>query len=457
MMLDRRGVLRLSGGLAAATLTPWHVRAAGIELPAISPAPLRRPEPGLVEAEIDARVADLVVGGERAWLWTYGGAFPGRALEAREGDTLRIHFTNRLPEATNLHFHGLHIPPDGRADNVWLHIPPGERFTYEFRIKNGEGGTYWYHPHLHGRIARQLWAGLAGPLILRTPEDERPELRAADERTIMLKDIAITDGAPAPHGTLDWMEGKEGDLVLANGVLRPVLRARASLLRLRLINACNARYFRLGLEPGEPLHLIASDGHFIGQPSALDELLLVPGERADVLIALGGGRPLRLLDLPYDRRTPFPSRQSVLMDILPPREAKPLPLPDRLPQVQVLDPQAAIRRRRITMAMFLLNGQPFNPGRNDATARLGDLELWEVANVSTMDHPFHLHSWPFQVLSRNGRPEQLRARRDMLNLRPGDEMELLVPIRSFAGRSVYHCHIAEHGDKGMMATIDVVR
>jgi FtsP/CotA-like multicopper oxidase with cupredoxin domain len=456
MMLDRRGVLQLAGGLAAAAaLSPWRLEASGIELPEIAPAPARRPEPGLLEAEIDARVESLVVGDQRAGLWTYGGSFPGRALEVREGETLRLHFTNRLPEPTNLHFHGLHIPPTGRADNVCLHIAPGERFTYEFTIGKGEGGTYWYHPHLHGAIARQLWSGLAGPLIVRAPEDERPELRAADERVIMLKDIALEDGAPARHTASDWMQGKQGDLILVNGALRPTLRARASLLRLRLINACNARYVRLGLDPTEPLHLIATDGHFIERPLALDELLLVPGARADVLLALDGERPLRLLDLPYDRRIPLHSGRSTLMDILPPPETRPLPLPDRLPEVRPLDPQAATRRR-VTMAPFLLNGQPFNPRRTDATARRGDLELWEVANVGSMDHPFHIHNWYFQVLSRNGRPETLRAWRDMVNLRPGDALELLVPLRSFAGKSVYHCHIAEHGDKGMMATIEVV-
>src|SRR5919106_5412016 len=149
MMLDRRGALRLSGGLAAAALLPWPAKAAGNELPGIPALPVRRPEPGVVEAELEARVESVTLGGRSARLWTYGGSFPGRGLEAREGETLRLHFTNHLPAPTNLHFHGLHIPPTGRADNVWLHIPPGESFTYEFSVPSGIAGTYWYHSHAH--------------------------------------------------------------------------------------------------------------------------------------------------------------------------------------------------------------------------------------------------------------------------------------------------------------------
>jgi FtsP/CotA-like multicopper oxidase with cupredoxin domain len=105
--------------------------------------------------------------------------------------------------------------------------------------------------------------------------------------------------------------------------------------------------------------------------------------------------------------------------------------------------------------MFFINGRPFDPRRIDARGRLGDLELWQVENVGTMDHPFHLHTWYFQVIARNGRPEPFRAWRDMVNLKPGERLELLVPLSNYTGRTVYHCHVSEHGDKGMMALIEV--
>ena len=455
--LARRSVLGLLGGMAAAPLLPRRAGAAP-DLPEIPLAPHRRPEPGLVEIDLDARPAHVMVDGRRGALWTYGGGFPGKLIRVREGETVRLRFTNRLPEVTNLHFHGLHVPPTGRADNSWLHVPPGETFAYEFEVPRGGAGTYWYHPHAHGTLARQLWAGLSGPLVVDGPLEGMPELAAADERIVLLRDLALDEqGRPAPHRVMDWHEGKQGDLVLANGAVQPVLRARAGTVRLRLINASNARYFRLALAPGEPLHLIATDGHYLEAPVAVPEVVLVPGERADVLVQAGGVRPLTLRDLPYDRRTSHHSMERTVLTILPRADAAPIALPQGLGHVPALRPEHAPAPRRITMAMFFMNGRLFDPNRIDDRARLDDLEHWQVDNVGTMDHPFHLHTWHFQVIARNGRPEPFRAWRDMVNLKPGDRVDLMVPLVNYPGRTLYHCHIAEHGDKGMMAVLEVRR
>jgi FtsP/CotA-like multicopper oxidase with cupredoxin domain len=289
-----------------------------------------------------------VLGGQPVRLLTYNGRFPGPLIRAREGDLLRVALVNRLDEPTNLHFHGLHVPPTGRADNIWLHIPPGETLVYEFEVPRGIAGTYWYHPHAHGTIARQLWAGLAGPLIVEGPLEAMPELAGADERIAVLKDLALDErGRPTPHRVHDWHEGKQGDLLLVNGAVQPQLRARAGTLRLRLINASNARYFRLALSDGEPLHLIATDGHYIEKPVDVAEVLLVPGERADVLVQPEPGRILELRDLAYDRRTTHHSKERTLMTILPVARAAGPALPRRLDAVHhhgdVLHERPAVR------------------------------------------------------------------------------------------------------------------
>ena len=455
--LNRRFVLKaFAGAVAASALTPRSGYPARRELPVIPLAPFRRPEPGLIEYYLDARPNQIRVAGTSATLWTYGGRFPGPLLRARVGDTLRLHFTNRIGEVTNLHFHGMHIPPGGRADNIWLSIAPGETFTYEFTIPPDGGGTYWYHPHAHGAIARQLWAGMAGPILIETPLDALPELSAADDRIVVLKDLELQNQHPAPHAVHDWHKGKEGPLVLVNGVQQPYLTARAGLVRLRLINTCNARYFRLQLEGRRPLHLIAADGRFVESPIALEEILITPGARADVLVEVDAERALRLLHLPYDRRasrTPISETTLLTLSSFPSR-VRPA-LPSRLAEIAALRLGDAKVTRRINMAMFLINGQPFRLGRIDTAGRLGDLEHWEVTNVGTMDHNFHLHTWYFQLAALNGRAPRHRTWLDTLNLRPGDGADLLIPLRSFAGTTVYHCHISEHGDKGMMATIAV--
>jgi FtsP/CotA-like multicopper oxidase with cupredoxin domain len=149
--------------------------------------------------------------------------------------------------------------------------------------------------------------------------------------------------------------------------------------------------------------------------------------------------------------------ERTVLTILPRPDAAPVALPPSLANVPELRPGNALAPRRVTMAMFFVNGRLFDPGRIDGRARLGDLEHWQVENVGTMDHPFHLHTWHFQVVARNGRPEPFRAWRDMVNLKPGDRVDLLVPLVNYPGRTLYHCHIGEHGDKGMMAVLEVSR
>jgi FtsP/CotA-like multicopper oxidase with cupredoxin domain len=179
---------------------------------------------------------------------------PGPRLAIRSRDHLRIRFTNRLPKLTNLHLHGLHVSPSGNADNVFLDIPRGESQTYEFSIPpDHRGGTFWYHPHVHHLIAHQVWAGLAGLLIVRGELDEIPEIRDADEEFLVLKDFGLDENGDllTPDPTPQIMQGREGDLVLVNAELNPTFRIpKDGLLRLRFLNGSVARYYRLQLARG---------------------------------------------------------------------------------------------------------------------------------------------------------------------------------------------------------------
>ncbi len=354
----------------------------------------------VVEVALEARSTTLAIGGEEVSLLTYNGLHPGPLIRAAEGDLLRVTLANALDEPTNLHFHGLHVPPSGSGDNVFIEVPPGGRHTYELTVPEGHGGTFWYHPHRHHRLARQLWRGLAGPLVVDRPEDALPELAAADEHVVVVKDLSVEGGRPAEHTAGDWARGKSGRLVLANGVPRPVLGARASLVRLRLVNACNARALLLGRGDDRPFHLIAHEGHLLEAPQELAETLVAPAQRVDLLLALEPGEPLALVHKPYNRGARRePSGTEALLTISPPAEHRPLRLPSRLAAVERLDPAAATRTRRFRMAMAFM--APDGHGHlAPLRARLGDLELWDVTNVDTQDHVFHLHTWPFQVWRR---------------------------------------------------------
>ncbi|MFZ5991870.1 MAG: multicopper oxidase family protein [Deinococcota bacterium] len=468
-------------------------------LPAFAQSPFPQPRAlevrraeGVVEAQITARQSNLTLSGKPARLMTYGG-FPGPTLRVREGETVRLNFTNNLPEATNLHLHGLHVPPS--VDDPLALVQPGESRLYEFTVPKGSAGTYWYHPHVHGRVAPQLYAGLAGLLVVEGPLDALPELKEAEEHLLVLKDWLFSGNRIPAWTHMDWMNGREGSLLTVNAAVRPTLRAQKATLRLRLLNASNARYYRLALE-NHPLYLIATDGGFLEKPVELPELLLAPGERAEVLVRLSRPGSYRLQALPYNRGAMMmpggsmgdpgmgqgmgmmnhsgmrgmgdvgrmgmgATRLETLLTVVAPASPKPLPLPASLAPVERLEPARATATRRFELgermmqAEFFINGQMFDPARVDVGAQLGSLEVWELVNKTDMDHPFHLHTYPFQVLSRGGKPAPYRAWKDTVNLRKNEVVRIAVPLRDFSGVTVYHCHIVEHEDRGMMGILQV--
>jgi FtsP/CotA-like multicopper oxidase with cupredoxin domain len=248
-----------------------------------------------------------------------------------------------------------------------------------------------------------------------------------------------------------------------------VVRVReGDTLRLRLINASNARYYRLQSED-HPMHLIATDGGLIEKPVALEELLLAPGERAEVLVQLEREGFFGLKNLPYDRGThqmggmmghDANGQAETLLRVMAPPNPKPSALPGGLMPVEQLEVARATVTRRITMTEhvmplgFFFNDKGFDH-RVDIRGLLGTIEVWELENKAGMDHPFHLHSYPFQVLERNGRSEPFRAWKDMVNLRRNGRVKLGVPLRDFTGLTVYQRHIVEHEDRGMMGTLEV--
>jgi FtsP/CotA-like multicopper oxidase with cupredoxin domain len=421
-----------------------------------------------VELSLTAAPASVsLVPGGRTDVYAYNGTVPGPTLELREGDRVIVHFRNNLPEATTVHWHGLHIPFD--MDGSPFHpVAPGEQHDYVFTIKRGAAGTYWYHPHPHHVTGPQVARGLYGAIVVRAADDP---LAALPERVLVLADNRFrADGAidMAEAGTLqarfDAENGREGNVHFVNGVIQPTLSiASGEVQRWRIINASAARVYRLALSGHKLLH-VGSDGGLFERAEEVDEIVLANGERAEVLVRGAGapGTTAVLQALPYDRYIPQTkpkdwetTRDLLTLSFTNERVKSSVTLPARLRAVAALDTAQVTATRVMTLSQGLINGRTMAMGRTDVTSSLGATEIWEVENIVGMDHPFHLHGFQFQVLDRNGVPEKVRRWKDTLNIPKHERARFIVRYDDYAGKWMFHCHILDHEDNGMMGVLEI--
>ncbi len=421
----------------------------------------RDPDPRVIEVDLEARPAEVeYLPGRKTTVWTYNGSVPGPRLEARVGDRVVVNFRNALPEATTLHWHGLRVPAEMDGTLAMQGpIPPGGSFRYSFELR--DTGTFWYHPHVRSDV--QVETGLYGTIIGRG----EGEPTAAAEHTLVLDDVWLKeDGSFAANDMNSLMVGRQGNVLLVNGRPRPIATVRAGeRQRWRFVNAANARYFRLAL-PGQKLTLIGGDGGLLEAPREVDELLLVPGERADVLITPRGapGSTLDLVSLPYERghmTGMLPTANVMRLHYSPEPALTPEPVPASLRSIPANPEPVRTRSFKLTEEMasgkepvFRINGEAF-PDITHLEAKLGETELWDVENDTEMDHPFHLHGFFFQVVSRGGVAEPSRAWKDTVNVPAKSTVRLSVRFDGFPGMWMYHCHILEHGERGMMGGLHV--
>jgi FtsP/CotA-like multicopper oxidase with cupredoxin domain len=494
MMVTRRSFLAAIGGsaaLGAHAPMKWGwpsklLGAVGSSVPFEEPKILRSAN-GTLHVELVAAPRAVRFGAGTRWAYTYGGTSPGPTLRVRPGDVLSITLENRLGQPTNLHTHGLHVSPSGSADNIFVSIPDGARRTYTYEIPaSHRSGTFWYHPHRHELVAPQLFGGLAGVIVVEDAIDSLPELAAASERVFVLSDPVIGSSSHVLEVPMrQRMFGREGDVVLVNGVQSPTIAATAGTLEhWRVVNASPSRYYRLTLER-HGLTVVGTDGGRLPSPVEVPELLLAPGERTELLVAPSAAGSYRLRSLPYDRGTlgmmgaggaSAASSTRTLVTLQVAGDAPAAAMPATVASADALGLAAPTRRREVVFAMgmggggmggmggggngrmegsFTIDGKTFDPKRTDITTGLGRIEEWTLSNASTMDHPFHLHVWPFQVVARSDGEPVLPGWKDTVNLPAGTTVTVHIPFTRIGGRTVYHCHILDHEDLGMMGVIRV--
>jgi FtsP/CotA-like multicopper oxidase with cupredoxin domain len=428
----------------------------------------RNPAPDVVEIDLTARIAPVTIEGKRVEAWTYNGGLPGPLVRTRIGDRLIVHFTNDLPQPTTVHWHGVRVPieMDGVPGISQPDIQRGESFTYDFVVR--DAGLYWYHPHVMS--AAQVGFGLYGALLVEDPADG---VGVADELTLVLSDIGFdAKGVLEPAdsgGSAGMVFGREGNVVLVNGKRRPVLRARAGAAqRWRIVNAAKSRFFFLELE-GHTFTTIGNDGGLQEYPVTSDILLVTAGERVDVIVTPTGkpGSELVLRSMLYNRGYGSVEFREV-EDLLTIAFSNDPALPKRpLPKVgRAIDPPSATGAVPVNLTItlppvdakgesaFRVNGVPFWNAK-PYLAALGETQLWTVKNDTKWDHPFHLHGFFFTVLDEKGAPVRPLAWKDTVNIPMDTTVRFLVRFDERPGTWMFHCHILDHAEGGLMGTVQV--
>ena len=488
--ISRRDALLLGGLGTAATVAGgaglwWSLASpqqpTGGPFPAQGSAlrspPELRSAAGTLQLTLDAAPGEVELGGRPAGVLSYNGTVPGPTLRLRPGDELAIRLVNSLDEPTNLHVHGLHVSPQANSDNVFVAVSPGEGFDYSYRLlPDHPPGVYWYHPHHHGMVAGQIFAGLFGAIIVEDPE----AIPVSRERVLLVSDTTLDSaGNVAAASPMERMAGREGELLLLNGQSSPLLAARpGERERWRIVNACVARFVRLRLD-GQQLQLLGMDSGRFPEPETVNELLLAPGNRADLLLTAAAGESV-LQTLPYSRggmpgmmgqgRAPAGGSAALAIVRVDGEPGAPPGTVTARPALEDLRSAPVAARRQLILAMgggpggmgggmggmrFTINGREYSDVRTDTVVAAGSVEEWTLVNTSPMDHPFHLHVWPMQLIEDNGRALDYVDKRDVVNVPANGRSTVRIAFRDFSGRSVYHCHILDHEDQGMMGVIEV--
>jgi len=512
--LTRRDFLRLSG-LSSAALFGGGLAsflsscAASDQTPTSSAAPtgaaLRIGVPGGVpdvEIALKAALAEVqIFSGAATRVWQYQGevingpsdaliplpnTYLGPIFQLQNGQRVRVHFTNEMDEESIVHWHGLHVPvkADGHPRLV---IDPGETYVYDFTV-NDRAGTYWYHPHPHGRTGPQAYYGLAGLLLIHDEEEQTLGLPSGEydvplviQDRLFDKDNQLIYGG---NGMMDQMMGFLGNRVLVNGQPDFNLPVGTRPYRLRLLNGSNSRIYKLGWEDRTPLTVIATSGGLLEKPVQRDYITLAPAQRLELWVDFSDrsvGEQLRLVNLPSaapDGGAVFP----VLTIQIEREESASETLPEHLSTITWHNEAEAVNRRSprdFTLAMgrgmsWSINGRTFEMTdvARDEIVRLGDLEAWEFINQAgggmgmmggmNLPHPMHVHGLQFQVIERkvdssfHAAWETLsdgyvdEGWHDTVLVMPGERVKILLKFEDFEGLYLYHCHNLEHEDMGMM-------
>lgn len=404
----------------------------------------------------------------------FNGNILGPTIRISEGDEVNIAVSNELGERTTSHWHGAVVPgdADGGVHNI---IEPDETWNARFKVKQ-EAATLWYHPHQHEETARQVYEGLGGFLLI---DDEKskslniPNDYGVDDIPVIIQSKNLDSSGRLIEysiGQQDKIHGFEGNTVVINAQVKPTLYAETNLVRLRILNGSNGDTYKVSLSNSESFYVIASDGGFYNKPIKRTSLEIPNAKRYEILVDV---TKLEGQAVSLDVNGSSELTIEVNKDL-----ALKYEVPDVTNNLGIISYDGSVDRSFDLEFLrgrtggggsgmggsYGINGKLFDMDRIDFEVKSGTVEYWKISNIGTpgpgLNHPFHVHATQFSIVEFNGeKPTELQqGRHDTINLKENDIAIIAVPFdASIDGLFMYHCHILEHEDGGMMGQFKLTR
>ncbi|MEV6599738.1 multicopper oxidase domain-containing protein [Actinoplanes sp. NPDC051346] len=430
--------------------------------------PLAKPETG--KDGVKTFALALEAGGRSEFLpgkstdtWGINGAYLGPTVRAARGDKVRMKVTNRLPETSTLHWHGMRLPArmDGGPHQM---IEPGTTWTPEWTIDQA-GMTSWFHPHLHEKTAMHVYRGLAGLFLIDDPSDPRlPDRYGVDDVPLIIQDKTFSSDGQFSTGRVDeGTYGLLGDTILVNGTYDPFLDVTTELVRFRLLNASNARVYRVGFADNRQFHVVGNDAGPLEKPVAVDRVKISPGERYEIVVRFAAGETVVMDSKGEDEKSANDIEEEdfrLLKIVATAKPAASPALPATLGGTATVAPAAGVRVRTFSLSGSEINDKDMDMNRIDEVVPAGALEIWEIDNT-TFAHNFHIHEVAFRVLDVDGvAPAAYQAGpKDTVFVPKKAKVRLAVQFGGYTdplSPYMFHCHILRHEDKGMMGQFVIV-
>jgi FtsP/CotA-like multicopper oxidase with cupredoxin domain len=420
---------------------------------------------GVTHATLTAAEQQVNVGNERYVSLVFNGDYDSPLIRTRPGGTMAIRLDNRMDEITNLHFHGMTVSPLDQGDNIFRVTRPHQIGEYNVKLPPDHSpGAYWYHSHFHGGSQRQVSAGIAGPILVDGMLDPFPELKGIKEQVLVLRNFQKT------------LTGKVASEIITsapsirtiNGQEVPTIDIKPGETQLwHFINIAANQYFRISIN-GQTLQVLSRDGNTVTRRVDTDQVLIGPSARFSVLVV---GPPAGTYEIETGSGNTGPAGDTYPMaklailrssgqQVATKQITSPYPPAEDFSKIAVNKTrQFAFQDSATDPTAFLINGTRFELDRVNTTVKLGDVEEWRLFNPSQELHQFHIHQVDFQVTKINDKPVEFSGYRDNVFIPATGSITVRIPFRDpiILGKFVYHCHILEHEDGGMMQAIQVVR